>query len=282
MSHLPPDASDAGDSHGTAAAGEPDGGAAAVPDGKAAGHSRSGVGSWLKEILTIIAIALVLSFLIKTFLFRAYYIPSGSMENTLELNDRIFVNLLVPRPFALERGDIVVFRDTQGWLPPKSETTAGAMRWFTDVLIFLGLQPDDSQQHLVKRVIGLPGDRVICCDASGKITVNGAPLTEPYVYPGSKNLAPPTYNSFDVKVPANKLWVMGDNRNNSADSRYHAQFGPGDGFVNEADVEGKAAVRAWPLNRIGFLGNYPDTFSQVPAPAPKSSASSPTVSTGPR
>jgi signal peptidase I len=219
-------------------------------------------GSWIKEIITIVAIALVLSFLIKTFFFRAFFIPSGSMENTLQVNDRIFVNLMVPDPFDLSRGDVIVFKDTKAWLPPVQPEPEGPGTWVKDALVFVGLLPDESQQHLVKRVIGLPGDRVICCDAEGRITVNGEGLDEPYLFPG----ASPSDRAFDVTVPEGKLWVMGDHRNASADSREH-QEGPGQGFIDIADVEGKAGVIAWPLNRVGFLGNYPDVFEGIPEPA---------------
>ncbi|WP_104118500.1 signal peptidase I [Arthrobacter sp. B1805] len=216
--------------------------------------------AWLKEIGTIVVIALVLSFLIKTFLFRAFFIPSGSMEKTLEIDDRIFVNQLVPQPFDLERGDIVVFRDTEGWLPEQAEVEVS---WLKEAMIFIGLAPDESQQHLVKRVIGLPGDHVICCDAQGRITVNGQPLDEPYLYPGAN----PSDLPFDVVVPEGRIWVMGDHRNASADSRANRDK-PGEGFVEVDDIEGKAAVIAWPLNRIGFLGNHPDVFDDVPDPQP--------------
>ncbi len=218
-----------------------------------------GFGAWLKEIATIVVIALVLSFLIKTFLFRAFFIPSGSMEKTLEVDDRIFVNQLVPQPFDLQRGDIVVFRDTDGWLPPQEEIQ---LSWLKQALIFIGLAPDQSQQHLVKRVIGLPGDTVVCCDDQGRITVNGEPLEEPYLFPGVN----PSDVPFDVVVPEDSLWVMGDHRNASADSRAN-QDKPGEGFVDVDDIEGRAAVIAWPLNHIGFLDNYSDVFEGVPEPA---------------
>ncbi|MGV0110524.1 signal peptidase I [Arthrobacter sp. CP30] len=217
-----------------------------------------GVGAWLKEIATIVVIALVLSFLIKTFLFRAFFIPSGSMEETLEIDDRIFVNQLVPQPFDLQRGDIVVFRDAEGWLPPQTQTQVS---WFKEALIFIGLAPDESQQHLVKRVIGLAGDHVICCDAQGRITVNGEPLDEPYLFPGAN----PSDVPFDVVVPEGKVWVMGDHRNASADSRANRDK-PGEGFVSVDEIEGKAAVIAWPLNRIGFLGSHPEVFDGIPEP----------------
>ena len=217
-----------------------------------------GFGAWLKEIATIVVIALVLSVLIKTFLFRAFFIPSGSMEETLEIDDRIFVNQLVPQPFDLQRGDVVVFQDADGWLPPQAEQRTSLLK---EALVFVGLAPDESQQHLVKRVIGLPGDHVVCCDADGRLTVNGEALEEPYLYPGAN----PSDLPFDVVVPEDSVWVMGDHRNASADSRANRDK-PGEGFVDIEDIEGKAAVTAWPLDRIGFLGNYPDVFSGIPEP----------------
>ncbi|MDP5225580.1 MULTISPECIES: signal peptidase I [Arthrobacter] len=218
--------------------------------------------SLLKEIGVIVGVAVLLSFLIKTFLFRAFYVPSASMEKTLEINDRIFVNRLVPNPIGLERGDVVVFRDSKEWLPSVEQTDRGPFGWVTDTLAFLGLVPDESKQYLVKRVIGLPGDHVVCCDAQDRIQVNGIGLDEPYINPDSK----PIPQKFDVTVPAGKIWVMGDNRNNSADSRAHIG-GPGNGFVDISDVEGRAAVIVLPINRMGVLGNYPDVFKNVPVPS---------------
>jgi signal peptidase I len=220
---------------------------------------RSPVFLWFKEVATVVVIAVVLSFLIKTFLFRAFYIPSESMMNTLDVNDRIFVNLLVPEPIAMQRGDVVVFRDTKGWLAPAAQKPAGAFTGIQDALTFVGLLPDNSEQHLVKRVIGLPGDHVVCCDGSGRLTVNGAPLDEKYI----NSAEAPQVRDFDVVVPAGKVWVMGDNRNHSADSRAHTDSNGG--FIDVADIEGKAAVIAWPLNRITALDNYPDVFRGVPA-----------------
>lgn len=231
--------------------------------------------SFGKEILVIVTIALVLSFLLKTFLFRAFYIPSGSMENTLQIKDRIFVNLLVPQPFALERGDVVVFRDTQNWLEPLPAKDAGPFGWVNDVATFIGLAPDSSQQHLVKRVIGLPGDKVACCNAEGKMTINGTAITEPYLFPG----AAPSDITFEVTVPAGHLWVMGDHRNNSEDSRVH-QLRNGTGFVPIEDVEGRAVVIAWPLNHLGILGNYPEVFRNVPAPTSASQGSPSSIPAG--
>jgi signal peptidase I len=228
---------------------------------------------WLKEIGTVVVIAVVLSFLIKTFLFRAFFIPSESMVNTLDVDDRIFVNLLVPKPFALEHGDIVVFKDAQGWLPPTQKATAGPFKWFQDGLVFVGLLPDETNQHLVKRVIGLPGDRVSCCDSSARVSVNGTVLNESYINPAQV----PTAKSFDVVVPEGKIWVMGDNRNNSADSREHQTVNGG--FINISDVEGKATVIAWPINRWQVLDNHSEVFRNVPAPSPQNTAS-PTAPAG--
>jgi signal peptidase I len=220
---------------------------------------RGGLLSWLREIALILVISIAISFVIKTFFFKAFYIPSESMVPTLEENDRIFVNLMVPRNFALQRGDVIVFKDTKGWLPP---STDGNQNWFQQSLEFIGLLPDMSQQHLIKRLIGLPGDHVVCCDAQQKITVNGVALNEPYVNPAEVPRPVP----FDVTVPAGKVWVMGDNRNHSSDSRFHNASEPCNGFIDESDIEGQAVVIAWPLNRLGTLSNYPNSFSSIPAP----------------
>ncbi|ALE06405.1 signal peptidase [Arthrobacter sp. ERGS1:01] len=251
----------------------------AEPAEDAAGSSTAvrlghGAWAWSKEIVTILAIAIVLSFLIKTFLFRAFFIPSGSMENTLEVGDRIFVNLLVPEPFALKRGDVVVFKDTQGWLAGEPTTPPGPFSWIGDAATFIGLAPDSSQQHLVKRVIGLPGDHVKCCDSAGKLIINGKSITEPYLFPG----AAPSDTTFDITVPAGHLWVMGDHRNDSADSRAH--IATGTEFVPISDVEGRAVVIAWPVTRWGILGNYPDVFKDVPAPQSTSQGSPQAVPSG--
>lgn len=246
--------------HGNAEPDQATSRSAAKAKGKPSGKdSGSPVFAWLKEVATVVVIAVVLSFLIKTFLFRAFFIPSESMVNTLDIDDRIFVNLLVPEPFALSRGDVVVFRDTKGWLPPAAPEAKGPFTWVQDGLTFVGLLPDNTDQHLVKRVIGLPGDHVVCCDAGGKLTINGTAVDETYINPAEV----PQVRNFDVTVPDGKVWVMGDNRNHSADSRSHMDSDGG--FIDLSDLEGKAAVIAWPLNRITTLGNYPEVFRDVPA-----------------
>lgn len=218
---------------------------------RGAGH---GLWSWLKEILVIVVAALLISLIVKTFFFRAFYIPSGSMEPTLEIDDRIFVNLMVPGPFELNRGDVVVFRDELGWLGPQPESELNPVQ---QTLMFVGLIPDPANQHLVKRVIGLPGDTVRCCDAEGRVTVNGEPIDEPYIADGSA----PSDIPFEVTVPDGKIWVLGDNRSASADSRYHQERGAG--FIDLEDVEGTASVIVWPLDRIGLIDGHDEVFAPV-------------------
>ncbi|MBG6083497.1 signal peptidase I [Zhihengliuella flava] len=206
--------------------------------------------------MVIIVAALVISLIVKTFFFRAFYIPSGSMEPTLEIDDRIFVNLMVPGPFDLQRGDVVVFRDELGWLGPQPDVDLNPVQ---QTLMFVGLMPDPANQHLVKRVIGLPGDTVRCCDAEGRVTVNGVALDETYIADG----AAPSDIPFEVTVPDGKLWVLGDHRNASADSRFHQERG--EGFIDLDDVEGTASVIVWPLDRIGVIDSHEEVFARLDA-----------------
>lgn len=218
--------------------------------------------SFLKDLVIIVGSALVISFLIKTFLFRSFYIPSASMEDTLLVNDRIIVNELVPDIFPLERGDVVVFGDPGGWLTmaPKSDPDI-----FTQVIdtffTVIGLGGSDSEEHLVKRLIGLPGDHVVCCTPQGLIEVDGEPVDEPYLKLPSSDSASSGMD-FDVVVPDGSIWVMGDNRYNSADSRYN-QDQPGKGFVPIDKVVGRAVVISWPFDRWTWLDNYTDHFSNA-------------------
>ncbi len=214
----------------------------------------------LRDILIIALVALLASFLIKTFVARSFYIPSGSMENTLQINDRIVVDELTPRFAGIQRGDIVVFTDSAGWLGPE---TAARKRGtpFTGLLAFLGLSPDDGGEHLVKRVIGLPGDRVRCCNALGQLSVNGKPVREPYLdLPPGQEAA--SLEPFSVTVPKGRLWVMGDNRDNSADSRAHMSL-PGRGTIPIRDVVGRAFVVTWPVSRWAWLGSSSETFAGI-------------------
>jgi len=217
---------------------------------------------FLRDLLVIFVVAVLVSFLIKTFLIRSFFIPSQSMEHTLVQDDRIIVNQLVPEVTPISRGDVVVFKDPGGWLPARVETQQppliAAVDWF---LAFVGLSAPDSNDHLVKRVIGLPGDHVICCNALGQMSVNGVPLDEPYVAlpPGETKVS---RADFDQTIPDDSLWVMGDNRYNSKDSRYNGET-PLEGYVPIDNVVGRAFVVSWPVGHWSWLGNYPEVFEGV-------------------
>ena len=215
--------------------------------------------SFMRELPGIVITALVISVLIKTFLVQAFYIPSGSMENTLLVNDRVLVNKLADKPDEIHRGDVVVFHDPGGWLngPGEAVDRNGVLGAMRDALVFIGLAPAVGEEDLIKRVIGVGGDKVACCDDQGRVTVNGIPLEEPYVYPGDE----PSLEDFGpFTVPDGSLWVMGDHRSVSEDSRAHRQQ-PGMGFVPVDDVIGRAFTIVWPLDRTQFL-NRPETFDR--------------------
>ncbi len=237
------------------------------PGGRRAGTKRRRGGwAFVRDIVVIVVIALVASFLIKTFLVRSFYIPSGSMEHTLEVKDRILVDEITPRFGGYDRGDVVVFRDPGGWLPPQAPDTRGPIVSGIDWLLSLvGLSAPDSDDHLVKRIIGLPGDHVVCCNALGQITVNGTPLDEAsYVnFPAGETAA--SKDAFDVTVPEGSLWVLGDNRYSSKDSRYN-QDQPGKGFVPLDNVVGRAFLITWPFDRFGLIDAHSGVFAGVPPP----------------
>lgn len=227
---------------------------------------RRGWVTFLRDVVVIILIAVLVSFLVKTFLVRSFYIPSGSMEDTLHIDDRILVDEITPRFGGYEHGDIVVFRDPGGWLPPSTEQArppvVEAVEW---VLALVGLSAPDSDDHLVKRIIGLPGDHVVCCNALGQVTINGVAIDETdYIkLPSAESAA--SSELFDVIVPADSLWVLGDNRYRSRDSRFN-QDEPGEGFVPIENVVGRAFLVTWPLDRFGMLDFHHDDFAGVPAP----------------
>jgi signal peptidase I len=219
---------------------------------------------FLRDLLIIFVIAIVVSFVVKTFLIRSFFIPSESMRETLQVHDRIIVNQLIPELVPIERGDVVVFRDPGGWLPPsvpiEQNPLVASVDWLLSVV---GLSAPDSNDHLIKRVIGLPGDHVVCCNALGQMSVNGVPLDEsPYVTlpVGDTRVS---RDDFETTVPAGSLWVMGDNRYNSKDSRYNGDT-PGHGFVPIDNVVGRAFVVSWPLSHWAWLDNYPGVFAGVP------------------
>jgi len=223
----------------------------------------SGVLAFLRETVIVVGTALVLSLVIKTFLVQAFFIPSPSMEPTLVAGDRVLVSQLTPGPIDLQRGDVVVFRDPGGWLDSQPVPDRGPVGdAVVAVLTFVGVLPQHSGEHLIKRVIGMPGDTVACCDADGRLTVNGEPIDEEsYVYPGNE----PSDMTFEIKIPEGRIWVMGDHREASQDSRWHQDL-EGQGTVPLDDVVGRAVAVIWPLSRAGWLGNHPDTFDAVPAP----------------
>jgi len=215
--------------------------------------------SFWKELPILIGIALVLALLIKTFLVQAFSIPSDSMQNTLQEGDRVLVDKLTPwfgsEP---ERGEVVVFHDPDNWLAGEPTTNPNAVQTF---LSWIGLMPSAEEKDLIKRVIGVGGD-TIACDGSGPVKVNGKALNETsYVYPGNTPCSVDDQGGqFTVKVPKGYIWVMGDHRQNSRDSRYN-QGDEHKGMVPVDEVVGRAIVKAWPINRWGTLP-VPDTFDQ--------------------
>jgi signal peptidase I len=212
--------------------------------------------SFWRELLTIVVAATVLTLVVKAFVFQVYKIPSASMENTLQINDRVLVNKLIYHFRGIARGDIVVFSGQDSWGPDAPPPSGDLMaRLLGDVLSDIGLH--SSQTYYIKRVIGLPGDKVACC-TDGKVTVNGVQLNESsYIYPGNA----PSAFVFSTKVPAGYVWVMGDHRGDSEDSRYHTDE-PGGGAIPENEVVGRAFLIIWPASQVSDLP-IPSTFAQA-------------------
>ncbi|MFT4281365.1 signal peptidase I [Microbacterium sp.] len=229
-------------------------------------RSRRGLWPLVRDILVIIVIAVLVSFLVKTFLVRSFYIPSGSMEQTLQVKDRILVDELTPRFGGYSRGDVVVFRDPGGWLPteptPARSVLVEAVDWLLSVV---GISAPDSKDHLIKRIIGVPGDHVVCCNAMGQVTVNGVPIDESSYLNLAEGQSAPNVVSYDVTVPEGSLWVLGDNRDSSRDSRYNMDQ-PGGGFVPLDNVVGRAFLITSPLPRFGLIDFHHDVFAGVPEP----------------
>jgi signal peptidase I len=228
-----------------------------------AGPGRAKATPVLRESVIVVGLALLLSLIVKTWLMQAFYIPSESMENTLLKGDRVIVNKLVPSPMSLHRGDVIVFEDPDHWLPaPVPLQRSPIMSAVNSALIFVGLLPSDEGNHLIKRVIGLPGDHVRCCDQNKRISVNGAAISEPYLFPGDV----PSEEPFNITVPPGRVWVMGDHRSDSADSRAHDEnSGGAKGSVPESLIVGRAITVVWPVAHWAWLSNPSQTFARVPA-----------------
>lgn len=223
---------------------------------------RSGAVGLARDLLVIVLVSITVAFLVKTFLVRSFYIPSGSMESTLQVNDRILVNELQPRFFPIQRGDIVVFKDPGGWLLPAPEPTLNFWEQASSTFLsFVGLGASESNDHLIKRVIGLPGDHIVCCDIQGHLEINGQPVDEPYILRSDTDINAASVQ-FDVVVPEASLWVMGDNRFNSQDSSKQQSL-PSKGFVPLGSVVGRAFVVSWPLDRWAWLDNFPVELTSV-------------------
>ena len=206
-------------------------------------------GSLLKELPFLVVVALVASLLIKSFLVQFFYIPSGSMENTLQVQDRVAVNKIPFISKSIDRGDVVVFRDPDNWLPEIVDyDTNKYLAKVKSALVAVGVLPNPAKQYLVKRVIGVAGDRIVCCTKNDKLTINGVEVDEPYIFAGNK----PSEMTFDVTVPEGKIWVMGDHRGASADSRYH-QEDINKGFIPISKVSGRVVAVIWPFKNISYV-----------------------------
>jgi signal peptidase I len=206
-------------------------------------------GSFLREIPALIVVAVIVSLVIKTFVVQFFYIPSGSMENTLQIQDRVAVNKLPFITREIHRGDVVVFHDPATWLPTWNDVAPQSMQQKAkSLLVDIGILPNPAKQFLVKRVIGVGGDNVQCCSAKGNLIVNGKATNEPYIFSGNA----PSDMKFNVTVPKGKLWVMGDHRGASADSRYH-QDDINKGFVPEKDVVGRVVAVIWPIKNAKLI-----------------------------
>ena len=197
-----------------------------------------------RELPVLLGVAIVVAIVVRAFVLQTFYIPSESMENTLKIKDRVLVNKLVYDFRSPHRGEIIVFKAPNEW------------------------RSDPAEEDFIKRVIGVGGDHIVCCDAQHRLVVNGHPLDEAYLYADDDGIADlPSDEQFDITVPKGRLWVMGDHRSHSGDSRYnYLRFkNVEQGTISEDAVVGRAFVVFWPFNRAKWLG-VPDTFDKVPDP----------------
>jgi signal peptidase I len=203
--------------------------------------------SLARELATVVGMALILSILVRTFLVQAFYVPSASMEDTLQENDRIIVSKISTRFTGIDRSNVIVFHDPGGWLgegfPNPYDTPVGR------VLQAVGIVPSNSGNDLVKRVIGVANDKIECCDAQGQVTVNGVAIADSYIKDGVAS----DQVTFSVLVPEGYVFVMVDNRGNSEDSRFHLD--KNNGMVPVEEIIGRVSMRIWPISRIGGIEN---------------------------
>lgn len=202
-------------------------------------------GAFWVEMLILLVVAFVVAAVVRAFVMQTFYIPSPSMEHTLNINDRVLVNKLVYDFRSPHRGEVIVFKAPASW------------------------RNDPTEEDFIKRIIGVPGDHVVCCNADQRITVNGKPLVEGYLYHDADGTADlPSEDPFDVVVPKDRLWVMGDHRSESGDSRqrYVQSHDVVEATIPEKAVVGRAFVVFWPLGRTKWLDS-PSTFDDIPAPA---------------
>lgn len=267
LAESPENVTDHTTERGSGSGGTHDGDGDSDGNSDSSGSSERKPRSFWKELPLLIGIALLLALLIKTFLVQAFSIPSDSMQDTLQRGDRVLVDKLTPW-FGSEptRGEVVVFHDPGGWLEDAQTPEPNVAQRF---LSFIGLMPSSEEKDLIKRVIAVGGDTVEC-EKGGKVQVNGQPLNETdYIYPGNTPCDDKPFGP--IHVPKGSIWVMGDHRQNSLDSRYHQEL-PGNGTVSNDEVVGRAFVVAWPINRLSLL-QVPGTFDQSGLSAAASVAS---------
>ncbi|MCU7723707.1 signal peptidase I [Actinoplanes sp. KI2] len=204
-------------------------------------------GSFWRELPILLGVAILVAVLVRAFVLQTFYIPSPSMEHTLNVLDRVLVNKLVYDFRDPKRGEIIVFKAPDDW------------------------QSGAEGEDFIKRIIGTPGDHVVCCDAQERLMVNGVSLDEPYIYRDADgNQDPAADRKFDITVPKDRLWVMGDHRSASGDSLEHYEESNGniqEATITEKSVVGRAFTVFWPISRAKWL-TVPDGFDKIPdAPA---------------
>ncbi|WP_425411398.1 signal peptidase I [Longispora albida] len=209
--------------------------------------SKKKPGSFWRELPFLLVVAVVVALLVRGFVLQTFYIPSGSMERTLVENDRVLVNKLVYGFRAPKRGEVIVFEAPQAW------------------------RSNPDEKDFIKRVIGVGGDHIVCCDDKNRLTVNGYPIDETsYVYDEPDQTRDASPQTFDVVVPKGRLWVMGDHRYHSGDSREHYLQGNRNtegATISEDAVIGRAFVLFWPFSRATWL-SVPDVYDKVPNSGP--------------